>query len=158
MLPRWVIPPLKVLLALFFVGLVVLQAMSLPGSLAHMVEEDPSTAPIRWPLFAVLLTGLVCVQVVVVCTWRLLDLVRDDRIFDDRAFPWVDGIIAAVCLAWLLLVGLLVWAGATADDPGVPVVLTGMVLASGVLGLLMVVMRALLRQATALRTEMAQVI
>lgn len=37
--------------------------------------------------------GLLCVQVVIVCTWRLLDMVRADRIFSQAAFRWVDGIV-----------------------------------------------------------------
>ena len=45
-----------------------------------------------------------------------------------------------------------------ADDPGVPILLMLMLVGGAVLGLLMVVMRALLRQATALRTDMEAVI
>jgi hypothetical protein len=43
-------------------------------------------------------------------------------------------------------------------DPGTPVLLGGMVLIGGVLVLLMVVMRALLRQAAALQTDLDAVI
>ena len=44
------------------------------------------------------------------------------------------------------------------DDPGTPLLLIAMVLAGGTVVLLMFVMRALLRQATALRSEMEGVI
>ncbi|WP_327032279.1 DUF2975 domain-containing protein [Micromonospora ureilytica] len=46
----------------------------------------------------------------------------------------------------------------TADDPGAPVLLFLLTMGVTVLGLLMVVMRALLRQATTLRTDMEAVI
>ena len=45
-----------------------------------------------------------------------------------------------------------------ANDPGLPLLLFLMVIGVTVLGLLMVVMRALLRQATTLRTDMEAVI
>jgi Protein of unknown function (DUF2975) len=48
--------------------------------------------------------------------------------------------------------------GFTWDDPGVPLLLMLMLLGGGALGLLMLVMRALLRQATTLRTDMEAVI
>ena len=57
-----------------------------------------------------------------------------------------------------VLVGFLVWVLSQADDPGFPMVLLFFVLAVTVVGLLMIVMRALLRQATALRTDMEAVI
>ncbi len=39
---------------------------------------------------------LLCVQVVIVAIWRLLGLVRTDRIFSRQAFGWVDAIVAAL--------------------------------------------------------------
>ena len=53
-----------------------------------------------------------------------------------------------------MLVGVLLYVGFNADDPGLPLLLLLMLIGITVLGLLMVVMRALLRQATTLRTDM----
>jgi CHASE1-domain containing sensor protein len=53
---------------------------------------------------------------------------------------------------------LLFYVGFNADDPGLPLLLFLMSVGVTVLGLLMVVMRALLRQATTLRTDMEAVI
>jgi hypothetical protein len=71
---------------------------------------------------------------------------------------WVDAILAAIAAAWVLLLGAFVYATPQLDDPGLPVLLMFMLLALAVLGLLMVVMRALLRQATTLRADMEAVI
>ena len=154
---RIAVVALRIVLVLLFAGLLLLQTFSLPGQLAFEVEQNPEFANERWPLLLVLDAGLVCVQVVIVATWRLLTLVTEDRIFDERAFVWVDAIVCAVGVAWLLLVGLFFYAVGF-GDPGLPILIIVMGLGTAVLGLLMVVMRALLRQATALRTDMEAVI
>jgi Protein of unknown function (DUF2975) len=149
---------LRVFLVLLFGTLVVLQVLSLPGQFAHMAQESPDVAYLRWPMTAVTLFWVLCVQVVIVSTWKLLTLVKKDRIFSAASMVWVDAIVWAVAAAWLVLVGVFLYVGFNADDPGAPLLLFLMVIGVTVLGLLMVVMRALLRQATTLRTDMEAVI
>ena len=64
----------------------------------------------------------------------------------------------AITAAELLLLGTLVWSLVAVGLPGPPVVLLLVLVAGAVVGLLVVVMRALLRQATTLRTDMEAVI
>ena len=71
---------------------------------------------------------------------------------------WVNIIVGAIAAAWVVLLGVLLYVGFNADDPGLPLLLFLMLISVTVLGLLMVVMRALLRQATKLRTDMEAVI
>ncbi|MDO9485908.1 MAG: DUF2975 domain-containing protein [Actinomycetota bacterium] len=149
---------LRALLALLFLGLVVAQTLIMPGTLAHMATEDPEFAYLQWPLLAFSVIELLCVQVVIVCTWQLLTMVTRDQIFSDRAFRWVDAILGAMALAWVLLAGLFIYIGSIATDPGALVLIMGMLLAGGVLLMLMYVMRALLQQATFLRTDLEAVI
>ncbi|GAA1346399.1 DUF2975 domain-containing protein [Catellatospora bangladeshensis] len=143
---------------LLFAILVLFQVMSLPGQFAHMAHESPELAYLRWPMTAVSVFWVLCVQVVIVATWRLLTLVQNDRIFSEAALKWVDVIVWAIAAAWAGLVGVMTFLVFTWDDPGLPLLV--LLLTTGVtaLGLLMVVMRALLRQATALRTDMEAVI
>ena len=101
---------------------------------------------------------VLCIQVVIVSTWKLLTLVKSDRIFTDASFMWVNAIVWAIAAAWVVLVGVLFYVGFNADDPGLPLLLFLMSVGVTVLGLLMVVMRALLQQATTLRTDMEAVI
>lgn len=150
--------PLRVCLVMLFGVLVLFQVMSLPGQFAHMAAEDPDLAHLRWPLTAVTVFWVLCVEVVVVATWRLLTLVQADRIFSDSALGWVDAIVAAVAAGWVSLVAVFLYIGFTWDDPGLPLLLFLLVVTGAVLGLLMVVLRALLRQATALRTDLEGVI
>ena len=153
-----VVVPLRILLVMLFAGLVVAQALSMPGQFAYMAKEDPDLAYLRWPLTIWAILGLLCVQVVIVCTWRLLTMVKADRIFTEEAFAWVDAILWALSAAWVLLFAGFVYLGFLADDPALPILLFGMVLSGAVLVLLMVVMRALLRRAATLRSDMEAVI
>jgi hypothetical protein len=149
---------LRVLLVMAFALLVVFQTLSLPGQFAHMAEENPAEAYLRWPLTVFAVVEVACVQVVIVSTWKLLTMVKRDRIFSKAALAWVDVIVWAMLTAWVLLLGVFIFIVLNADDPGVPMLLMLMLVGGAVLWLLMVVMRALLRQATALRTDMEAVI
>jgi CHASE1-domain containing sensor protein len=85
-------------------------------------------------------------------------MVKNDRIFSEASLVWVNAIVGAIGAAWVVLVGVFLYVGFNANDPGLPLLLFLMVIGVTVLGLLMVVMRALLRQATTLRTDMEAVI
>ncbi|MGE3287276.1 MAG: DUF2975 domain-containing protein [Pseudonocardia sp.] len=150
--------PLRVFLVVLFGILLVFQTLSLPGGIAYMTQQSPGSANVRWPLTAIAVFLVLCVQVVVVSTWMLLTRVVRDRIFTRDSLVWVDAIVWAIAAAWVVLVGLLLWVGFHADDPGAPMLLFLLTVGLAVMGLLMVVMRALLRQATELRTDLEAVI
>ena len=152
------VAPLRLFLVALFAILVVLQTFSLPGQFAHLAAEQPDLAYLRWPMTAVSVAWLLCVQVVVVATWKLLTLVERDQIFSEASLGWVDGIVWAVTAAWVVLLGVFLAVGVTADDPGLPLLLALLLVGGAVFGLLLLVMRALLHQATALRTDLEAVI
>ena len=158
-----IVVPLRILLALVFAALVAAEIFAVPEMLPDLTEPSLEQSFMRWTMLAVLLLGLLCVQVVIVCTWQLLTLVRHDRIFSASALPWVNAIVAAIAVGWLMLLGAFVCAyyfivDEVSDDPVLPALLLVLLLVGAVIGLLMVVMRALLRQATTLRTDMEAVI
>lgn len=105
-----------------------------------------------------------CLQVVIVCVWRLLTLVQRGRIFTSDSLRWVDVIMWTFVWSWLLLAALAgslvgyIYFTPELRDPGAPMVLIGITLIGAVLVLLIVVMRDLLRQATSLRTDLEGVI
>ncbi|WP_181771554.1 DUF2975 domain-containing protein [Amycolatopsis pittospori] len=152
------VAPLRVFLVLLFGVLVLFQVMSLPGQFAHMARQDPDMAYLRWPATAVSVFWVLCVQVVVVATWQLLTLVKKDRIFTRASLVWVDAIVWAIVAGWVVLAGVFLYVGFNADDPGLPLLLFLALIGVAVLGLLMIVLRTLLRQATTLRSDMEQVI
>ena len=150
---------LRVLLGLAFAALVVAQLRVLPAMYDDWVRDlSPELAHPAW-LLTVSVLVLLCVQVVIVCTWRLLTMVKDDRIFSDDALVWVNVIVGAMAAAWVLLLATFLYVVGPGGPGGLAAVLLVLLLVAGaVVGLLMVVMRALLRQATRLRTEMEAVV
>ena len=150
--------PLRVLLVLVFAALLAAQTVALPVMFADQARQLPDLAHLRWPLLVVTVLGLVCVQVVIVATWKLLTLVKDDQIFSEGSLTWVDAIVWAIGVAWVLLLGVFGYFVATWGAPGLPALLLVLLLVGAVLGLLVIVLRALLRQATELRTDMEAVI
>lgn len=151
---------LRVLLVLLFAALVVAQVLAVPGTLAHLAEESPELAYLRWPMLVLAVLVLLCVQVVIVCTWKLLAMVKANRIFSEASMVWVDVIVWAIFAAWVLVLGVFSYTVVArwGIDPGLPAALLLILLAGAALELLMVVMRELLRQATTLRTDMEAVI
>ena len=160
-----VILPLKVLLALFFAGLLVAEVLSVPGEFmqtAREIQPELAHLPLLMLVFSILV--LIAVQVIIVCIWRLLDMVRADRIFSGQAFAWVDVIVWTVAVVWLMMLGVFGYLAAfifftpEIRDPGIPIMLFGIGLATSVVLLLLVVLRALLGQAAALRADLEEVI
>jgi hypothetical protein len=118
-----VVVPLRIFLVLLFGVLVVFQTMSLPSQFAYMAQEDPEHAYLRWPATVVTMFWVLCNQVVIVSTWKLLTLVKNDRIFTDASLIWVNAIVCALAAAWVMPMGVLLYVGFKADDPGLPLLL-----------------------------------
>ncbi|TDD49787.1 DUF2975 domain-containing protein [Kribbella antibiotica] len=149
---------LRVFLVVLFAILVVFQTLSLPGQFRHQAEVNPNDADLRWPATFVAAFVVLCIQVVVVATWQLLTMVKRDRIFTPAATFWVNLIIGAIGGVWLVVGTVFLLVVLNADDPGLPMVLLLLEVVITVLGLLLVVMRALLQRATTLHTDMEAVI
>jgi hypothetical protein len=160
---RRVVLPLRILLVIVFAALVLAEVWGVPGLLPDLSEPTLERSFVKGVMAAVSVLALVCVQVVIVCTWKLLTLVTTDRIFSASSLPWVNGIVRATVVGWGMLLGAFVCSyyfivDEVSDDPALPALLLLCLLVGAVLGLLIVIMRALLRQATSLRTDMEAVI
>ena len=155
---RLAVTALRIVLVVAFLLLLLFQVMSVPGQFAHMAQENPDRAFLQWPLTIFFIVEIACVQVVVVSTWKLLTMVKNDRIFSRGALAWVNAIVWAIAVAWALLAVLAAVVVFNADDPGLPLLLFLVLVAGAALGLVVVVLRALLRQATDLRADMEAVI
>ncbi|MFF9321423.1 DUF2975 domain-containing protein [Streptomyces sp. NPDC014735] len=142
------------------------QIVVVPTTAADEVDRFPPYAPFAAPYVTVAIVGIACVQVALVAVWMLLAMVRRDAIFTPRAFRWVDVIIGSSALATLLAIGV---AGhlALADIPspnGNMDIISALAAAIAGVGvgasfaMLVVIMRGLLRKATDLQTEIAEVI
>jgi hypothetical protein len=160
---RRVVLPLRILLVVVFAALVVAQVWGVGGLLPDLPEPTLERSFMKGVMAVVCVLALMCVQAVIVCTWKLLTLVTDDRIFSASSLPWVNGIVRATVVGWVMLLGAFVCSyyfiiDEVSDDPALPALLLLLLLVGAVLGLLIVIMRALLRQATTLRADMEAVI
>ncbi|MEJ5946642.1 DUF2975 domain-containing protein [Pseudokineococcus basanitobsidens] len=148
---------LQGVLALALLLVLVVEALVLPSVAADLARQYPEAAFLGTPLLVLAVTTLVCVQVALVCVMALLGLVGQERIFDEAAYRYVDVFIGAATAASLLVLGTGVLVLVTVGSPAVWSASVVALVGAGV-ALLMVVMRALLRQATAARAELAEVV
>lgn len=159
-----VILPLRILLILAFAFSLVMLFVSIPGSFADDLSRAPGSAHLLWPILIAVELVVLGFLLIIVCTWRLLTMVRVDRIFSEDSMRWVDIIVWTFVVAWLALCVLAAYLVAVISftpelrDPGVPVLLFGMVVIGGVLVMVVAVLRVLLRRATALQRDLEEVI
>ncbi|MEU9863071.1 DUF2975 domain-containing protein [Streptomyces sp. NPDC047971] len=163
---RLTVLALRAVLVLLLAGSVFVQTVMVPLLAIDMKGLDPDYAYLRTPILVIAVLGVVTAQVVLVCVWRLLTMVRRGTVFSHAAFRYVDVITGAFVAAALLVFALgTVLAPGEAVAPGVVLLLGGVAL--GILGvaLIVLVLRTLLAQAvardveaTAMQAELDEVI
>ena len=146
---------LRAVLVVVLAGPVFVQALMVWALVSGSDPEDGSL-PLT-PLRVITILGMVSVQVIGVCVWRLVTMVRGGTVFSHAAFRYVDIVIGAIVAA------ALVWFAVTAlnapgqrDDPGVTVIMGGAGVAILGVALIVLVLRMLLAQAVARDVEAAQ--
>ncbi|MBY6414776.1 DUF2975 domain-containing protein [Rhodococcus sp. BP-252] len=148
---RIVVAALRVVIALALAGSVFVQAVMVPLT---WIDLDDAPASVRVPLVVIVVLGIVTLQIVAICVWRLLTLVRKGTVFSTRSFRFVDVIIGAVTAAAVLAFALaVVLAPGEAVPPGIVGLICGASLVIGGVALLVLVLRMLLSQAVARDTE-----
>jgi hypothetical protein len=155
---------LRAVLAALLAGSVFVQtvmAVLLAGDL-----EGSVLAGRRTPILVIVVLGVVTVEVVLVCVWRLVTMVRRGTVFTHAAFRYVHIVIGAFVAAALLVCTLgAVLAPGEAVAPGIVLLLGGVALAVFGVALIVLVLRLLLAQAVArdveasrMHAELAEVI
>ena len=100
-----------------------------------------------------------CVQVSLLGMWRLLTLVKREAIFDPRAFRMVDVITGSFfAVAFLAVAGFVTVVLGGAGHPSLLLLTTVTTFGAVGLGLLMMVMKELLRKATTFAHDLSEVI
>ncbi|MEU1047717.1 DUF2975 domain-containing protein [Streptomyces sp. NPDC005897] len=128
--------------------------------------EDSALSGRLVSILTIVVLGVVTAQVVLVCVWRLVTMVRRGTVFSHAAFRHVHLIIGAFLAASLLVFALgAVLAPGEAVAPGIVLLLGGAALAVFGVALVVLVLRMLLAQAVArdveasrMRAELAEVI
>lgn len=150
---------LKALIVVLLVLLLASQFFLIPSVAATTAARNPDLAYLTIPGIIAAIAFLACVQIVLLCVWALLSLVRAERIFSTSAFRYVDIIIGTLIAAALLIaVSYVVISIARATSPSILLLaVLGVVVGAG-LALLVVVMRGLLRKALELEQDLAEVV
>jgi hypothetical protein len=163
---KLLVPALRVMLAALLVGSVFVQTVMVALFAKDLEDLDPEYAYLRTPILTIIVLCLVAIQVVLVCTWRLLSMVRRGKVFSHAAFRYVDVIIGAIVAGALLIFafGALLAPG-EAVPPGFVLLVGGGGAATLGIALVVGVIRMLLAQAVArdveaseLQAELAEVI
>ncbi|MFE9114054.1 DUF2975 domain-containing protein [Streptomyces collinus] len=146
---------LRTVLVVLLVGTVLVQALMVWTLVSGNDPEDGSL-PLT-PLRVITILGLVSAQVVLVCVWRLVTMVRRRTVFSPDAFRYVDAVIGAIVAAALVWFAVTILnAPGQRDDPGVTVIMGGVGLAILGVALIVLVLRMLLAQAVARDAEASQ--
>ncbi len=156
---RATIVPLKALIVVMIVLILAAQVFVVPDVAVTTAELKPELAYLTVPGIVVAIAFLLCVQLALVCVWRLLTFVRGSTIFSKDAFKWVDGILILVVVATVIILGAFITlqvAGIGSASVNVICAL-GVILGSG-FALLVVVLRGLLRQASQLEQDLSEVV
>lgn len=153
---------LQAVIALALAGSVIVQTLIIPTVWADL-EGEPLAGRITFVTLLVL--GVVTMQVFAVCVWRLLTKVRTGSVFSPSSFLYVNIIVGAIAAAAALMFVMAVLLALGEAAPGVVGLVCGAALVLAGVALLVVVMKALLRQAiqresevVALRTELNEMI
>lgn len=150
---------LKVLIGALLALLVTCQIFVVPAVAAQSAWRYHEIAYLQVPGIIVGILFLVCVQVVLVCVWRLLSLVRRDAIFSERAFPDVDVSLGAVGFAtFLVLVSLVTFMVTGVENASITLLCVLGIVVGGGLSLLIVVLRGLLKKAWQLEQDLSEVV
>ena len=105
---RAVIVVLKIIIVLIALVLLSTQIVFLPLLAEASAENYRALAYLRVPYLILAIGILCCFEVVLGALWRLLSMTDEGRVFNRRAFRWVDVIIWAAGVSALLTGVLLV--------------------------------------------------
>lgn len=159
---RGTILVLQAVIALALAGSVLVQVMIVPAVWRDLEGEALWG---RIALVSIAVLGVLTMQVFAVCVWMLLTKVRRGSIFQSASFRYVDVIVGAVAAAALLAFVLAALLAPGEVAPGMVALIGGAGLVLSGMALLVVVMKALLRQAIeredearTLRDELGEVI
>ncbi len=153
---------LRIVIALALAGSLVVQAMIVPAIWLDLVGAPVG---IRITVVTIIFLGVVAMQVFAVCVWMLLTKVRRGSVFSESSFVYVHVIVGAILAGAVLAFAMAVLLASGEAAPGIVGLVGGAGLVLGGMALLVVVMKALLRQAIerereakALRAELDEVV
>ncbi|MFC5041829.1 DUF2975 domain-containing protein [Ornithinimicrobium kibberense] len=124
---------------------------------------DEAGEGFRTSLAVIAVLGILCLQVIAVCVWRLLTMAARGTVFSPASFRYVHIVIGAITAGSVLVLCVAVVARfanhaveGDAVAPGMVGIISGLALVAAGVALLVYVMRTLLAQAVALDVQSRQ--
>jgi hypothetical protein len=140
---------LRAVIAALLTGSLYLQVVMVYAN-AVKLDEGLAAGNSPYAVIAIVLLGLLTFQVILVCIWRLVTMVKRGTVFSHAAFRYVDIVIGAILAAAALAATLvIILAPGDGESPGVFLIMGGVVVAMLGAALLVLVLRMLLAQAVA---------
>ncbi|MGV2982640.1 DUF2975 domain-containing protein [Microbacterium sp. AGC85] len=150
---------LKTLIAVMLLLLLASQTLVIPEVARVTAIRNPDVAQLEIPGIIGAVLFLALVQVTLLCVWRLLSLVRAERIFSAAAFRYVDIILWALAAAGMLIAAsYIVIIASRAVSLSLTLLAVLGIVVSAALALLVVVLRGLLHKALQLEQDMSEVV
>ncbi|MHC8606101.1 DUF2975 domain-containing protein [Paenarthrobacter ureafaciens] len=151
---RLAVLALRLVIGVVLAGSLFVQVWMVP-LLSADLEQAGAPEAARIAFLVIVVRGILCVQVVAVCVWKLLTMVRRGTVFSNGAFKFVDIIFWAVSAAAVLVFSIAVLLAPGDVAPGVVLLICGAALMVGGVALVILVLRTLLAQAVARDVEAA---
>ncbi|SDI12253.1 Protein of unknown function [Arthrobacter subterraneus] len=155
---------LQIVIAMVLAGSLFIQLWMVPLISTDLKESGVPTG-LRITFNAIVVFGILTVQISAVCVWKLLTMVRSGTVFSHGAFRYVDIIFGAIAAASVLVFALAVLLAPGEIAPGIILLICGASLLIGGVALIVLVLRTLLAQAVTrdaeakhLRDELDEVI
>lgn len=160
---------MRTVLVVALLGSLVVQAFLIA---LLWIDDDDGGTWMTTALVIIVVLGVLMLQVIAVCVWRLLTMAARGTVFSAASFRYVDTVIAAIATGAVLVLCIAVVARfanhavpGDAVAPGIVGLISGLALVVAGVALLVYVLRVLLAQAVALdsrardlRSELDEVI
>jgi hypothetical protein len=154
---------LRAVLVVLLAGSVFVQTLMVAMLAIGEDGLDPDVRYVRVPAVVIMVLGAVTAQVVMVCVWRLVTMVRRGTVFSHAAFRYVHIVTGAFVAAAVLVFALAALLASANHHVPEDFVAPGMILIMGGVGvavlgfaLIVLVLRMLLAQAVARDVEAAR--
>ena len=120
---------LRVVIALSLAGSLFVQVWMMP-----IIWRDLEGVPdwLRATAITLLVLGILSLQVVAVCIWQLLTMVRRGSVFSDAAFRYVDIVIGAITAGSVIIAVIAVTLAPGGTAPGIVGLICGAYLSATV--------------------------
>lgn len=98
---------LKLIVAILFAGAVVAQTVLLPWMGANVVAHFPEVQNLYRPILVLSILSAACVEVALVCLWRMLALAGQKRTPGRPLGRWLDALAVSLLVAAALMGAIL---------------------------------------------------